>query len=831
MPGANRGSRVPILAWTALALLLAISLTHRLRDTADRLDELRRGTVVIRLPFDVDLPQFTLSEVQPEASAAGLRVGDAITGLAGRPAESLADLFVPLREGRAGDRVIVQAASGTTASVELKPLRAGPPAPYDILYFALVDFAKPYVCVALGFWVAAVRIRRREAWILLFLLLGFAEFAAGGWRTLFGRGDAFQPVALVYQAVVATLSPVSLMLFGLYFPERLPLDRRAPWAKWLVVGPIALWVGTAVTMLLLLAAGRRGAALQVEGIVSWVQTPAAALQICAVLTFFIVMAWRTAHASSPDARRRLLLLVAGVAASVAPIFIYVLLLVAGLVELRKGLLLPLFGALFLFPVTMAYVIVVHRAMDVRVVIRQGVQYLLARGSLRVVQIALSVWIVATAATLASGRPAVRILLIAGGLAAVLLLETSAGRLRRWVDRRFFREAYDAELILSDLASSVRTMVQTGPLLETVARRVSETLHVPRVAILLNGARTLTPAYALGEWVPPTLAFPHDTLTPETGRELQEALGSELVLPLSSNQKLIGVISLGPKQSEEPFTGADIRLLDAVAAQTGLALENSRLTAEIASEIAQREKAKRELEIAHEVQERLFPQEYPPIAGLEYAGACRPALGVGGDYYDFIRFSDSELGIAIGDVSGKGMPAALLMATLRAYLRGQTIRGEPDLAGMMANLNALVYESSAANRYATFFYGDYNGSTRVLRYVNAGHNPPLVIRRSGDEVVHLDTGGPVIGLIEGCRYTQGSIALEPGDLLVAFTDGITEAMNAADEEWGEERLLDALRSHRALPSRQLIDRLMHAADEFVDAAPQHDDMTLVVIRLV
>lgn len=831
MPGANRGSRAPILAWTALAVLLAVSLTHRLRDTDDRLDELRRGSVVVRLPVDIDLPQFTVSEVQPEAAAAGLRVGDAISGVAGRPADSLAHVFAPFREARAGDRVAVQLASGTTASVELKPLRDGPPSTYDTLYFALVDVAKPYVCLALGFWVAAVRIRRRDAWILLFLLLGFAEFASGGWRTLFGRGDAFQPVALVYQAVVATLSPVSLMLFGLYFPDRLPLDRRAPWAKWFLAGPIALWVGTAAAMLLMLAAGRRSAAMRVEGVVLWLQTPAAALQICAVLTFFGVMIWRTAHASSPDARRRLLLLVAGVTASVAPIFIYVLLLVSGLVELRQGLLLPLFGALFLFPVTMAYVIVVHRAMDVRVVIRQGLQYLLARGSLRVVQVALSVWIVATAATLASGRPVVRILLIAGGLAAVVLIETSAVRLRRWVDRRFFREAYDAELILSDLASSVRTMVQTGPLLETVARRVSETLHVPRVAILLNGGRTLTPAYALGEWVPPTLAFPHDTLTPETGRELQEALGSELVLPLSSNQKLIGVMSLGPKQSEEPFTGADIRLLDAVASQTGLALENSRLTAEIAAEVAQREKANRELEIAREVQERLFPQECPPIAGLDYAGACRPALGVGGDYYDFIRRSDSELGVAIGDVSGKGIPAALLMATLRAYLRGQTIGGESDLAGMMANLNALVFESSAANRYATFFYGHYDASARVLHYVNGGHNPPLVLRRSGDEIVHLATGGPVIGLLEDCRYEQGSIALEPGDVLVAFTDGITEAMNAADEEWGEERLVEVLLPHRMLPPRQLIDRLMRAADEFVDAAPQHDDMTLVVMRLV
>jgi sigma-B regulation protein RsbU (phosphoserine phosphatase) len=266
----------------------------------------------------------------------------------------------------------------------------------------------------------------------------------------------------------------------------------------------------------------------------------------------------------------------------------------------------------------------------------------------------------------------------------------------------------------------------------------------------------------------------------------------------------------------------------VAAQTGLALENSRLTAEIATEVANRERAQRELEIAREVQERLFPQDYPPFPGIEYAGACRPALGVGGDYYDFIRFSDTEIGIAIGDVSGKGIPAALLMATLRAYLRGQTIRRDSDLGAMMANLNRLVYESSAPNRYATFFYAQYETTTRVLQYVNAGHNPPMIFRRSG-EVVRLDIGGPVIGLIEGCVYEQGQVTLEPGDLLVAFTDGVSEAMNVAHEEWGEEGLAETTQPCRALPCPDLIARIMRAADGFVAEAPQHDDMTLVVVR--
>jgi len=267
----------------------------------------------------------------------------------------------------------------------------------------------------------------------------------------------------------------------------------------------------------------------------------------------------------------------------------------------------------------------------------------------------------------------------------------------------------------------------------------------------------------------------------------------------------------------------------------LALENSRLTALIAAEIADRVERTRELELAREVQERLFPQTHPPIAALDYAGACRPALGVGGDYYDFIQLSGTGLGIAIGDVSGKGMPAALLMATLRAYLHGQTLSGMTDLAGVMANLNRLVYESSAANRYATFFYAQYDASTRRLEYVNAGHNPPLIFRtRSGrdrQDILRLETGGPAVGLMPECSYSPGSVTLEEGDVLVLFTDGITEAMNPAGEEWGEERLMQVIGANRALPARDLIDLITRMSDEFVAGAAQYDDMTLITARVV
>jgi phosphoserine phosphatase RsbU/P len=295
--------------------------------------------------------------------------------------------------------------------------------------------------------------------------------------------------------------------------------------------------------------------------------------------------------------------------------------------------------------------------------------------------------------------------------------------------------------------------------------------------------------------------------------------------------LLGFISLGPKRSDEPYSGTDVRLLKSVAAQTGLALENARLMSAIAEEVAQRERLNREVEIAREVQERLFPQKQPPIAGLEYAGTCRPALGVGGDYYDFLALPGGQLGIAVGDVSGKGIAAALMMASLQASLRGEATRAPDNLAALVSNVNRLVYEASSANRYATFFYAQYNPASHQLTYVNAGHNPPMLFQpvNATWQVARLETGGTVVGLMENFPYEQGTVTMPPGSILVAFTDGISEAMNNNDEEWGEDKLMETVQSSTNPDPSQLIARIMQSADAFVNGAKQHDDMTLVVLH--
>jgi sigma-B regulation protein RsbU (phosphoserine phosphatase) len=868
----TRGSRRrgQTLAYAVLAALFLLSVTAAVRNASDSVDLLRHEGEYVRAPFHLGDANWGVVALEPEAEKAGLKFADTLLAVNGRPVDGYFVYYGTVRKAKPGGRLNVQVKTPgpqndpvRELSIELRPFRStDDPAMSVSEYaaFALRVFVLPVVCISLGFWVAAARIGDPSAWLLLVLLI---SLVGGNESELtFGQEGTFPPFLAGFTAFRAGLMVPALLLFGIVFPERLPLDRRFPWVKWIVVGYLVLvttllgisvglwthhlaWARQYVSRPIQLLTGVEG---DFGGFVSFV-----AIVICAGS-----LGWKAFAARSRDARRRLMLLFAGAVPFVLALLIVVL---AGRFEYTPPpwSYLPLFTMVLVFPLTLAYVIVVHRAMDVRVVLRQGLQYVLARGGIRVIQIALLVGatIAATMLLTASNAGAPSVAIVVVGLAAVAALGGRfADRLRRWVDRRFFREAYEADAILSDLAAKVRTMVETRPLLETVATRVAESLHIPRIAILLDDEGALQPAYALGYGEPPAVAIPSGGVTVSRLRRQQhalvrfddadswvqlttgderralETLAPELLLPLSLNEKVLGIMSLGPKQSEEPFSKTDIRLLDSVAAQTGLALENGRLTAAVAAEVAARAKQARDIEIARDVQQRLLPQAFPPISGLDYAGTCRAALGVGGDYYDFIPLSKTLLGIAIGDVSGKGIPAALLMASLRAYLRGaQTIHHQADLTEVMRNLNMLVYESSAANRYATFFYGELDLTTRMLTYVNAGHNPPMVFRSTaaGADVDRLDTGGPVIGLIEECTYQQDTVTLAAGDVLVAYTDGISEAMNAANEEWGEDRMMAAVGPTRAAPAGTLIETLMNAADTFVAGAPQHDDMTLLVVR--
>ena len=226
----------------------------------------------------------------------------------------------------------------------------------------------------------------------------------------------------------------------------------------------------------------------------------------------------------------------------------------------------------------------------------------------------------------------------------------------------------------------------------------------------------------------------------------------------------------------------------------------------------------------------MPRRMPHLPGFNLASAWQPAHDVSGDYLAAFKLNESHAALCVADVAGKGFPAALLMSNMQAALTSLASENFAP-SELCAKLNRIMCGNTPLRKFITCFYGDLDVSNRKLTFTNAGHNPPMLFRGMADDVavVRLDTGGPVIGLIEHCAYQQGSITLTAGDLLVAYTDGISEAMNAANEEWGEDRMMAAVVPKRATPAGALIDSLMTSADAFVAGAPQHDDMTLLVVR--
>ncbi len=840
--------------WVVVLFLICVVFEGRF--TYDSIDGEMHSQERARLPFGIKSPTRELQGLTKEAKDAGLTGTDRIVAVDGRTVLGMAPLTAAIRAHRAGDSIQVTVkrnGADTSASVRL----AGDT--ISASNWALIIFLSyltPWFSIALGFTVLFLRPRDPLAWLLMLLMLSFSQFAGGNSfvETLLGWNGWMRPAAMFYSSLLSATWALWMMLFGQYFPNR---EANGVWHR------VFRWaVGLPVLIISLVSAVISVAEMDDAAAMSALQIPLMRagvaliiLMMVAIGSFFISISYKRKVAKAADEKRRLKLLYFGVTASMTPLF---LLVIASVILHRQNFggsgwdwyIIPALLALFLFPLTLAYVIVVEKAMDLKVAIRQGLQYALARRGARVLTILAMIAVVTIGVTLLN-QPGVRrpqqIIVMTVMIIIVIRLRMLAERLRSWIDRRFFREAVNTERVLRELGENVRSIIEMQPLLETVTNTISSALHVAKVAVMTRQNGYFAPAHALGYGSPgPHMHFAATSAVAERlGRSREplrvsltrpEAwvdsqvteLGPELLLPLAVKDRLLGFLSLGPKLSEEPYTPTDVALLESVASQTGLALENSRLTEAVASEVAQRERLNRELEIAREVQQRLFPQSGPEIAGLDYAGKCRPASSVGGDYYDFVSMCDGRLGIAIGDISGKGVPAALLMASLQASLRGLAISNPPELSPLMVNLNRLIYDASPSNRYATFFYGVYDPKSREFMYVNGGHNPPMVFR--GGEVLRLEEGGPVVGLLGPAQYSQGLVTLQPGDTMVLFTDGISEAMNEADEEFDEERLIPAVRSGVGMKAVDLIDHIIRECDAFVAGAPQHDDMTLVVVRV-
>jgi serine phosphatase RsbU (regulator of sigma subunit)/catechol 2,3-dioxygenase-like lactoylglutathione lyase family enzyme len=250
---------------------------------------------------------------------------------------------------------------------------------------------------------------------------------------------------------------------------------------------------------------------------------------------------------------------------------------------------------------------------------------------------------------------------------------------------------------------------------------------------------------------------------------------------------------------------------------------------LAEKVAAEHRTAQELEIAKQVQARLFPQTLPALDTLEFAGLCLPARHVGGDYYDFLQLHGNRLGLVIGDISGKGIAAALLMANLQAHVRSQCAITLDEPHRLLSAVNQLLCANTADAAFATLFFAEYNDATRCLRYANCGHLPALLLRVD-DTLDRLSATATILGVFKDWDCQLAESRLSPGDTLVLYTDGVTESFSPADEEFGEQRLIDALRRHRRLSAQALCSAIVDEVREF-SPHEQHDDITLIAAKCI
>jgi sigma-B regulation protein RsbU (phosphoserine phosphatase) len=381
----------------------------------------------------------------------------------------------------------------------------------------------------------------------------------------------------------------------------------------------------------------------------------------------------------------------------------------------------------------------------------------------------------------------------------------------------FNELFDRERIVKLFTLSLMGQIGTSQFaicikehneMKLVSSRLKQSLDPAIIKIICNIKS-------------PTM-IPTRTIPKNISSQLLEC-GVKLLVPMILHDEVKGIIVLGKKMSGTEYTESDLEFLFSIGNLVVISLENSHLFAEA----IEKQKMEDELIIAREIQKGLLPGKLPDIPRYDIAAVNISSKQVGGDYYDVIKLNNEKFIIAIADVSGKGTPASLLMANLQAMIRALVPIGL-SLPELTKRVNDLIYESTGNDRFITFFWGALDTNSNTLNYVNAGHNPPILLRRDG-KIERLEIGGLLIGVMKTVvPYKEGNIQLNTGDTLVLFTDGVSEAMDSQGVEYGEDKLFSVIKSNQNENACIILNRIVESVQEY-SGAYQSDDITMVVVK--
>src|ERR1700683_1183026 len=797
-----------------------------------------------------EVSEITKVEKGSPADEAGLRINDRIIGVDGKKLDAYATgLSSAWSNGRPGDVVTLTIQRpGVQQALVIRATFRAPASPSLPLARSLalqIMGSYPVVFLIVGLSVLFMRLEAPSAWCLALLFAGFIAVSdlPSSFMALHGL---LLPFMLGYRALfVGALTPLFCYLFAV-FPARSPLDSRLPWLKWVLLG-----TGVSFGVFGLDKGGPEPWPVLVSFVGQRADRAVLAFIYGCLVLGLLSLTWNAFVLPTREARRKIRVIFWGTVVGVTPAAI-----ARGttdFLQFHVPFWLDFFDiiVLFIFPTSFAYAVVKHRVLAIPVLLRRSARYLLVSRGLIVFVLLLAVSITVLF-TLSFSR------FFALGSTAAMAAGVGFGVMLAWVstpglkqitgriDRAFFRGAYDARPILPDLAEKARTVKARQELALEMGPSVGEALHPSWSAAYVEAG----PDYLESDDAILPLELkrirkdspglehlgadgePWDASLSPTAYavfSLFAPLLPECIVPFPSRSgDLLGLFVLGPRLSDEPYSSEDKMLLRSVASQAGVTFENLNLAENIAERLQAERAASQEMEIARKVQRKLFPQRLPRLKTLEYAGACNQARAVGGDYYDFVELGPGRVGFVLADVAGKGMSAALLMANLQASIRSQYSVASEKLPQIIEAVNRLFYENSEPNRYTTLFAGSYDDAARSLRYVNCGHNPPLVLRPDG-RVERLSATATVLGLFEQWQCSTNEVQFQPGDLLVLYSDGVTEAYNDREEEFGEARLIQVLEAGRNLEISALLTKLLEEVNQF-SAGKQSDDVTAIVARI-
>ena len=719
------------------------------------------------------------------------------------------------------------------------------------------------------FGLLMLRPTDRHAWLLALMCSGFFVFIGG---LPVGLPPDIALVMAIYRYLVMTMAPALFSYLFLVFPARTSLDTRVPQLKWGIVAAGIILVLTSDVWRLLLGTPLLQSADNALGL------PGVLGGLRRVLDFFYIagafgvglfaLIWNATRSPLPGVRCKMSVLATGTALTIVPWVGIVLLEVLRVVP---PLWLQVVGALStpFMPAAFAYAVVRHRVMAIPVLLRHSVRYLLVQRGLAIASVLASVVVAVTLVGLVQqllpeesefGVPGAVVFAVLTGVGLARTGTRVERRVTSRIDRLFFRERYDARNVLEALVERADTAEGREDLAGMLETELLAALHPESIAIYLEDGQgglpgavatsvsgvappRLDPQAAL--WAPLT-AGRKPVILQETepvpgevdsGDDLDARLAASLqpleiecVAPLVGRRdgRLVGLIALGPRRSEEPYSREDLQLIDAIADHAALTLDNISLSEEMADRIEVQRRADREISFAQEVQRQLLPDTAPELPGFVYAAHCVQAKSVGGDYYDFIPTGPGGVTLVLADVAGKGIAAALLMANLQATLRSQHALTRDDPVDLLGRVNQQFFASTPGNRYATLFLANFDQASGRLLYVNCGHVSPRIARAEGT-LDKLGTTGWVMGMFESWVGESASTTLHPGDTLVVCSDGVPEAMNAADEVFGDERFDAALRENAHLPVPELITAIETSVQAFAGDL-RSDDLTLLVARV-